>query len=349
MKTYNLTMTKKKKSLLFFICYMALQLGFGSIVLKPSSQSSLPDYFEFLKKNKNFYISWVQAWSLQNKSNLKTLKLERNFRAAEEHFIVGEIQKAQKIYISIVQSQHSHDWPQAQHQKIFESFFRLAQIEPHHHNFWIEKAFNFHPGAQILNPKIPQSFRDKWEEIKSKKTTLLISPTPGYKVYVNGLKLPQKLEPLSPYRVTWVSEKSRAFTKTLNGSHIPSFSPPLLFHATGNCKKPKGKDKGSAQIFFSSICVSQINDLKRIYSSKNKPFTSFKKEAQDKAYKLAHYSFNDGLVIQELDPKKSFWSKKSSWIYIASGLMASYGIYFLVQRNSEPNDNSYSPPAVLNF
>jgi hypothetical protein len=155
---------------MFFKILISMALASDWLVKAPEA---LPQEFAVYAQNST--AEKISSYFL--KCELKQA-LQEDLKKAQILFLDGDLQKAKKQFLQVVEKKWSCDWADEERQIISFSFFRLAQLEQEgpHPLRWIEEAVQFDdayiPDATIFPPPLIEAYKQALQKDSLQKVTL---------------------------------------------------------------------------------------------------------------------------------------------------------------------------------
>lgn len=347
-----------------------------SKILIRSKDSNKEQYSDYLIKNTDFVkpnLENILKLNLRYKSN-QILNLQN---LAETEFLGDDISKSTNTYKKIVSLALNDLWTPEIKQIIFQSYFRLAQLEKGKENYWLEKAIEFSVDSKP-DPKLtPMGLAENYTRLialnlQNESEIVKLNPEISNKYIINSSFIKSGLNKKSIYRLDYIAEGSLPFTTFLSGLNINNFKISEL-NFTGLCEKIKPSRKTnftSAQIkqysnfyvYSSDECepksvVTILNASKEtsnpkiVNSSKTKLVTTLPQKTiiedlKNQNTSLSSPSISENQNLSKIKYKKS--NKKNTWIYVGSAILAvTLGAMFINQQND--NSRNYESTSRQGF
>jgi hypothetical protein len=288
---------------------------------------------------------------------------------ALENFLKGEQAIAQDAFSRIVEQYLDQDWSPFNKKIIFNSFFRLAQLDSSRSEYWIQKAIEFDleqtPDNKIVSPPLFET----WIQLKKRD---LIFWNPGLEtqlfdsVFINGREYSlENMKPISlvkdaKYRVTFISNSGDIKTQKLDTSELLDHKWEHDYKLRGNCRDYFITDKSLVDSkfrgLFSSNCLVHLNfrDTSTVgnHSYESDSSIQTKRDAFEASQKSLNKNpinfkpeldFNSSVqsptyINTQLDlkPKSEFsnWIK-NPWIWLGVGVV---GYWIYSENQKDDND-----------
>lgn len=299
---------------------------------------------------KDYMEAHPQDLSLKDTLILKSLKrsdalLESKYALAVKGLIMTDLKPS--IYLFKEISNYPKDgfiFSDNKLELIYESFFRLSNLDRNNTDYWIKKGIltspNYKPSEDIFNPSIIGKHKKTLNELNSyfyKLSTLDFTPK-WSTTYVDG-KLEGgvfKVHPQSNYLVKVYKDGHYPYEKSFLGESLIKLSKIELKKLNlGTCQNPSFK-KVSGQkidkIFFSKSCIKSKKDVELLMAEKAK-INIYPKTSETFA---SRNSLEQKFKSNDQEKKSSFFSKRKNWFYIAGAVALTSIAIGLSNNNSGP-------------
>ena len=282
----------------------------------------------------------------------KVKTLENLIHVAEDEFLDSDLSKATQTYKAITNLALDEVWPSEVRAHIFQSYFRLAQLDKTKEVFWIRKAIVFAPDLKPnldLTPlNLVQIFKAQIQMqsyIDLKATQALKSDK--FKVLINSSEQIDKVVADKVYRLDFDKNGSTHHTYFLKGSEIPNFDldqrlSSALILARAHKKTDIQKISASTQNKSKLATQLPMKLSSTKYYEDQMALTSY--ESQDLSTdSLTKSNFNS---LEANKPKKP--KSNRTWIYIASSVLAVTLGAVLINQNND-SSRTYEPNRSQGF
>lgn len=233
-----------------FVLNPALQKkSFASTIVKSkkilirSTDANLKDYEKYIIENKDFVkpnFETIIKYSFSVKPN-HILNLQN---LAETEFLDADVAKSVKTYKKIVSLSLKEIWPQDVQNIIFQSYFRLAQLEKENEEFWIQKAIDYAMNLKPNSSKIPLGLIQTHEKLSlltlnDAENMIPLNKLSDQNIRINGSNTLSLVNKNIIYRLDRVSEDSLPSVSYVLGSKILNYKfNSLMFEGLCNNIKP---------------------------------------------------------------------------------------------------------------
>lgn len=327
-------------------------------VLFRTENSEIDNYNRTLEKHGYYRPRLVVA-----KDKVNTLV---NLKSLAEHEFVssGDLSEPLATYKKIISKSLDQPWPDKGRSVIFESYFRLAQIEKDQKEFWIKKAISYAYDLKPNPARIPISLIEDYEKLRKLKQFEKLAKNIDPQIIVNGSKKIKTVESNSLYRLDHFSDISFYQTKYALGKNISS----TKFNKNsfgGKCQKAsarfnlENRELNNVYLFSSEKCDPiKLADMRikfirestlNVAKANPKPaLPTLLPQKTTESVQMTSTTFGDhsmGFNQTAIKPKKRSSNK---WYYIGSAVLA---VTIGAMLINEDNDNSrrYEPTSRQGF
>lgn len=278
-------------------------------------------------------VSWAQSSKTTlTKSNAdKAMMIDNLNKIAELEFLEGDLSKAQNTYKQITDLALDESWSDETRKIMFQSFFRLAQIDKGHEKEWTTKAFVF---ASDLEPNIkttPQTLIKLYSQAKVSDQVVTLNESDLENTNLKGKHLEQKIINGSKtlntvyknkiYRLDLLTGDQKSSTHFVRGDLIANFKP----------HKPKVENKtvaSTSKVLAETLPTKTLKTI-NYTQSLSEGFGENKNNTLD---------FQNAAGSSTAKVKSS--KRRRTWIYIASTALAVTLGAVLISNNNDKS-NSY--------
>lgn len=323
---FSSLMTVKK-----FIFEMGLKIGLAlslSLPLPAYSQSPNTSSSTLsLPSNSDTYSSFP-----------KDTVIENLYQVAELEFVEGDLTKSLQAYQKITDSALDESWSEPTRRLIFQSYFRMAQLQKDQETTWVEKAYIF---ASDLTPDsniTPLGLKNLYQSITQNQDIILLPLEKLNNKTINGSKNLFSVHKHKIYRVDINTQEGQSSVHFVKGEKILNFTPEKQ-------NPTVSKEPALPQTLPAKKKFTYVNNNMNIRDNLNSAETpsSFQEALQDLNAKM---NFQGGLVSK--GPLKKDSKKKNRWLYIASTALAVTLGAMLVYQNNDKSSN-YEPAKHQGF
>lgn len=347
-----------------------------SKILIRSKDANQEQYSDYLIKNTDFVkpnLENILKLNFRYKSN-QILNLQN---LAETEFLGDDVSKSINTYKKIISLALNDLWTPEIKQIIFQSYFRLAQLEKGKENYWLEKAIEFSVDSKP-DPKLtPIGLAENYSHLissnlQNESEIIKLDPELSKKYIINSSFIKSGLNKKSIYRLDYIAESSLPFTTFLSGSKINNFKISEI-NFTGLCEKIKPSRKinitstqikqySNFYVYSSDKCepksvMTILNASKEssnpiiVNNSKTKLVTTLPQKIMTEDLKSQNINLSSPMIsknqnLSKISYKKS--NKKNTWIYVGSAILAvTLGAMFINQQND--NSRNYESTSRQGF
>ncbi len=255
-------------SLIYNPIFASNSFAASSKVLLRSTDANEVEYANFISNNMEYVKPdpmTLSKFLLKHQSN-QILNLQK---LAEIEFLDDDVTKSIKTYKKIVSLALNDLWSAEVKQIIFQSYFRLAQLEKDKEGFWLQKSIDFAVDSKP-DPKLtPMGLSQLHEKLLSTHLSddqKLVKLNLSNKYLINSSVAKSALNKTTIYRIDYITEYSLPFTTYASGSKISNLKT-LELKFKGLCKNLSPERK----VNFTSSQLKQFANFYVFSSIKCEP------------------------------------------------------------------------------
>jgi uncharacterized protein YjbI with pentapeptide repeats len=297
----------------------------------------------------------------------KVKTIENLIQMAEVEFLDSDLTKAGLTYKAITNLALDEVWPKHIRANIFQSYFRLAQLDKNQEVYWIKKAIVYAPDLKPNLDLTPPNLVQLFEEQCKKQNYINLDQSQSelsdkFKVLINSSESMDKVVSDKIYRLDFIKDGLAHHTFFVGGESIAGFSlKQKLKTQTSLTTAPKLLNKKSRSVNTQPLGKLATHLPMKLGTTKDieNPMDSSSFETSNlKSTNLKRTSFEspnlktESLTTSNFNSLNSIKAKKAkpdrTWIYIASSVLAVTLGAVLINQNSD-SSRSYEPNRTQGF
>lgn len=282
----------------------------------------------------------------------KVKTLENLIQVAEDEFLDSDLSKAIQTYKAITNLALDEIWTVEIRANIFQSYFRLAQLDKTKEIYWIKKAIVFAPDLKPNLDLTPLNLVQIYEaQIQMQSYTNLkaiqASKSDKFKVLINSSDQIDKVVADKIYRLDFVNNGLTHHTYFMKGSEIATFdldqrmkADLILANAPKKQDLKSMSNSSKQKIKLATQLPMKLSPTK--YFDDSMMMASF--ESQN--LKSTDFTKSNFTSLSSDKPKKT--KSNRTWIYIASSVLAVTLGAVLINQNND-SSRTYEPNRTQGF
>ncbi len=348
--------TKINFMFILLISFFSINTLANGKVIALGSQTKIKDFKDYLIDHPA-YISLSQKL-IDQKIQFANALIEDKFNLAVKGLVLKDLTPSIFIFKEITDfHKKSYIFSNKNLNIYSESFYRLANIDRTHSDYWMNKGIYFNPtykiSEEIFNPYIikeqnlektrlhPYFYRFSTKPITARWSRLFIN---GFEVKNETL-----IHPSQRYTLLYFREGKIPLQTEHEGTEFQKMQKPKMTSMNfGNCQKPKFFEdtlrKSVDAVFYSKDCIITKNDFNKnlLLSSEAEDsleiFDSSSDFYKSKIKNINSFtSKNKPLNLSKPLSKKAFFKRKKTWYIITGGLILTSAAHFFKNKlNSKP-------------
>jgi hypothetical protein len=349
-----------KFTLFFIFGFLFLNLAQAEVLIQAPTVNN--DTFGAVPQTDPSYISLVDQLSKDRPSKAESTEFESKIERAQNLFVSGSEEQAQKAFLQICKLSRIADWNASQREALFYAFLRAAQLtkKNNERDDLMDQAARFapdlDPDTQLFPPPFLTTYRDfRSREQKASTAYQIDEKFAGYDlVIVDGRRYEtdkQKEFLLTPgeHRISLISNSRLPLTLEMNSSQLSVFRADSKPLALGSCEEPAISglhelNLEAASVMYGPDCIRSFTGT--IWLKNDGKAQQIALLANKTSYAEAN-NFSPSLKDEALMPSKI---SNKTWLWIGAGTaVVAASAFFIIQNQRSHRGQSVQPSVHEGF